>query len=449
MRSEDSSFQLPPELGVENVEQVSTSDLQRSNRRGPLGLAYFGLVLFTVVYYLRPEDWIPGLAAVPIAKITGILILLALGFSFSSIGWHIPLEVTFLILLVVQLWLAVVFSPVWRGGAFGVMLDFSKVLSLVIVIYGAVRSIKKLRWILFMQAASVAAIAITSIVNRHTLGGRLQGALSAMYANPNDLALIIDLSLPLCLALALATRSSWEKLAWTIAMLAMIYAVLLTASRGGAIALVVVALVCFWHLGVKSRRFYVFLLVPVAVILIWLFGGNVLRERFDQTNVNPATNDRGTAASGSAQQRQELFFQSLKVTAQHPLFGVGPGNFVVVSGVWHVTHNSYTEISAEGGIPAFLLYLLIFWRGIGNLRDIRKYPGAGKRIRLFSMALEASLAAYLVGSFFASDAYQLFPYCLVAYTSVLRLIVQRYRRDSSRTSYSHLTPTPVEVTVWQ
>jgi O-antigen ligase len=204
-----------------------------------------------------------------------------------------------------------------------------------------------------------------------------------------------------------------------------------------------------WQLGVKSRRFYVLLLVPVAVMVIWLFGGNALRERFEQTNVNPATNNRGTEASGSAQQRKELFFQSLKVTAQHPLFGVGPGNFVVVSGVWHVTHNSYTQISAEGGIPAFLLYLLIFWRGIGNLRDIRKYPKTGKRIRLFSMALEASLAAYLVGSFFASDAYQLFPYCLVAYTSVLRLIVQRDRRVSSRTSYSHLTPTPVEVTVWQ
>jgi len=33
-------------------------------------------------------------------------------------------------------------------------------------------------------------------------------------------------------------------------------------------------------------------------------------------------------------------------------------------------------------------------------------------------ALMASLAAYLVGAFFADTAYQLFPYYLVAYTSV-------------------------------
>jgi putative inorganic carbon (HCO3(-)) transporter len=431
------------------MEQISKSDVKHSKQRKALGFAYFGLVLFMIVYFARPEDWIPGLAAVPLAKITGILILLALVFSFSNIRWHMPWEVTFLGLLVVQLWLAVAFSPVWRGGAFNVMLDFSKVLPLVIVIYGAVRSMKRLGWILFVQAASVAAIATATIINAHILRGRLQTVLSGMYGNPNDLAVVIDLSLPLCLALALTTTSYWKKLAWTVAMLAMIYTVFLTASRAGALALVAVTLVGLWQLGVKSRRFYLLLLVPVAVFVIWLYSGNSLRERFEQTNINAAANNRDTEASGSAQQRKELLFQSLRVTAQHPLFGVGPGNFVIVSGVWHVTHNSFTQMSSEGGIPAFLLYVLILWRGIANLRDVRKYRKTGKRIRLFSMALEASLAAYLVGSCFASVAYQLFPYCLVAYTSALRLIVQRDRTVSNRASKSQLTPTQVEAPVWQ
>jgi len=431
------------------VERVLKLDAKHSNRREPLGVVYFGLVLFVVVQYVRPEDWISGLVAVPLEKITGILILLALIFSFGKIRWQIPWEVTFLSLLVFQLWLTVVFSPIWRGGAFWVVLDFSKVLPLVIVIYVAVRSMKRLSWILFAQAASVALIAITSIVSAHVSGRRLQGAFSGTYGNSNDLALAIDLSLPLCLAFALTTRSYWKKLAWTVAMLAMIYAVFLTASRGGAIALVIVALVCLWELGVKSGRFYLLSLVPVALIVIWLYSGSALRERFEQTNLDSSTNNLNTEASGSAQQRKELLFQSLRVTVQHPLFGVGPGNFAIVSGVWHVTHNSYTQISAEGGIPALLLYVLILSRGIVNLRDIRKYSTTGKRSRLFSRALEASLAAYLVGSFFASEAYQLFPYCLVAYTSVLRVIVQRDRILSKLASQSDLTPTSVEATVWQ
>jgi hypothetical protein len=95
------------------------------------------------------------------------------------------------------------------------------------------------------------------------------------------------------------------------------------------------------------------------------------------------------------------------------------------------------------------LYLLIFWRGIANLRYIRKYAKTGKGIRLFCMALEASLAGFLVGSFFDSVAYQLFPYFLVAYTSAFGLIVKRERTVSSWASKSLLTPTEVEVTAWE
>lgn len=431
------------------MEQDLNSKVKHLNRREPLEFVYRGLVLFLVVYFARPEDWIPGLAAIPVAKISGIFILIALVFSFSNVSWHLPLEIAFLILLVAQLWLCVPFSPVWKGGAFNVMLDFSKVLPLVFVIFGVVRSMKRLRLLLFVQAASVATIAITSILKAHTLGGRLLGDLSGMYANPNELALIIDLSLPFCLVLALTTRSYVKRLAWTIAMLAMIYVLFLTASRSGAIALVAALLVCLWQLGVNNRRFSLLLLVPVAIIVIMLHGGNTLRARFEGTNIDPATNKPGTEASGSARERKELLFQSLKVTVEHPLFGVGPGNFAVVSGVWRVTHNSYTQMSAEGGIPAFLFYALILWRGIANLRDIRRYSNGGRRIQLFSMALEASLAAYLVGSFFASEAYQLFPYCLIAYTSALLLIVQRDRTVSSLRVKSRLTSTQVEVTVWQ
>ena len=271
----------------------------------------------------------------------------------------------------------------------------------------------------------------------------------AMYGNSNDLALVIDVSLPLCLALTLSARSYWKKLASTVAMLAMIYAVVLTASRAGAIALGVAGLVCLWQLGVKGRRLYLLLLVPVAVLAIWNYGGTSLEQRFEETDIDAGTSHRSTEASESAHKRKEVLIQSLKVTAQHPLFGIGPGNFAVVSGVWQVTHNSYTQTSAEGGILAFFLYMLIFWSAIADLRKVSRHPKSGKGSRLFSMALQASLAAYLVGSFFASLAYQLFPYCLVAYASALRLIVERERKVSTAPLRSNPTPAGGEVTVWQ
>jgi len=372
------------------------------------------------VYFGRPEDWIPGMAGIPLAKLAAIPILLALFVSIGKIRWRFPLEITFFTLLLLQLWISAVFSPVWRGGAANAMLEFSKALPLVLVMYWTVRSMKRLRWILFVQATAAATTATASVVQSRISGGRLVGIISGIYGNSNDLALLIDISLPVCLALVLTTGSSWKRLAWIIGMLVMIYAVFLTASRSGFIALLVVTAVCLWELGIRSRHSYLLLLVPVALTVIWIYGGDALRSRFEESDSRTETYE---SAKLSSEQRQELLIKSLEVTSQHPLFGVGPGNFSVVSGSWHVAHNANTEISAEGGIPAFLLYALIFWRAIVNLRDIRKQRNRDKEFHLFSMALEASVVAYLVGSFFASIQYQLFPYCLVAYTTALRLIV--------------------------
>src|ERR1700730_9505400 len=228
------------------------SPLKRKNQSESLRFVYIGLILFMVDYYVRPDWWIPGLVGFPLLKTISLLILLAVVFSSRHIRWRVPREIIFLGLLMVQLWLAVLFSPVWRGGAFKVMLKFSQVFPLIVFIYWTIQSINRLRWILFVQAASVAAISIVSIVNAHTPGGRLEGGISGMYGNSNDFALLIDISVPLCLAFAFTTKSSLEKLMWAFGILAMIYAVFLTASRGGAIALLVAGLVCLWQLAVKG-----------------------------------------------------------------------------------------------------------------------------------------------------------------------------------------------------
>jgi O-antigen ligase len=86
-------------------------------------------------------------------------------------------------------------------------------------------------------------------------------------------------------------------------------------------------------------------------------------------------------AVGSANQRVELLKASLLFTVQHPVFGVGPGMFAVAqnemagafgqAGAWRGTHNTYTELSSEAGIPALVLFLgamITCWRQLGALR---------------------------------------------------------------------------------
>jgi O-antigen ligase len=86
---------------------------------------------------------------------------------------------------------------------------------------------------------------------------------------------------------------------------------------------------------------------------------------------------------------------------------------------------SYLQIGVEGGIPALILYLLFFWCGFANLRQLRKIKRLDPETTLLAGALHSSLIGFVVGASFAPEAYQLFPYYAVAYTSVLLAIVRK------------------------
>jgi len=405
----------PPDTTISD----STSVPRLSVQRQPLLLAYFWLLLFSVVNFARPEDWIPGLTRIPLAKITGILAFVALVFAIGKVRLKFARELIYLLLLLGQLCLTVPFSPVWRGGAFQGVLDFSKVVVIGIVMVLVVRTVTRLRYLLFVQAASVAIVAVVSVWKGRGLGGRLEGVLNGNYANSNDLALTIVVSLPLCLVFLFGSRSKLLKIAWAAAISVMTYAVFLTSSRAGLISLIVAVSVCLWEFAIRGRRRYLVTVVAIAAVVFSVYAANGVVSRLSA---------KDESATESAQQRRELLIKSLKVTAQHPLFGVGLGNFSVVSGNWHVSHNSYTQMSSEGGIPALVLYLLILWRGFANVRSVKRLARSGGELGMFARALRASLAGFVVGSFFASEAYQFLTYFLVFYTTILYQIALRERR---------------------
>ena len=229
---------------------------------------------------------------------------------WAAIASDFPREVIYLILLIVQLWMAVPMSPVWRGGAFNTMLDFTKVLPIVVVMALVVNTIKKLRWLILVQAGSVATIAAATIWKGHQLGGRLEGALGGIYGNANDLAFAIAISAPLCLYFLFRSRSKLGKTIWALAILVMVYAVFLTASRAGLISLVAATATCLWEFAIRGRRRYLLVVAVVAGVAFWVFAGNGVGSRFDATA--QTTDAEQASAYVSAQQRWDLLAQSLK-----------------------------------------------------------------------------------------------------------------------------------------
>lgn len=394
--------------------------------REPLTGAFFWLSAFYLVYCARPEDWIPGLEYIPLAKISGIFALLAL---LTSLGKtkrglrDLPREVSYFFAIICLLFLSAAISPVWKGGAFFKTLDFTKALVAWVLTFLVVTTFARLRRIIFIQSISVATIAIVSVLKGRS-HPRLQGVIGGIYGNPNDLAFAIVLCLPFCFAFLLSTRSIPRKAAWAGAMLAMCTSLFMTASRAGFVELLVTGLMCLWLFGVKGKRIYLIAAAALMVLVIGVAAGGRLKDRFAAISGNNLTNDIDVSAYDSYQQRRYLISESIRGIAEHPL-GIGLGNFTVYSGVWRDVHVSYLQIAVEGGIAALVFYLLLFARGFANLRQLRRIPNRDPEVELFSGALYATLVGFVVGALFAPEAYQYFPYFAIAYSSVLLAIVRR------------------------
>jgi O-antigen ligase len=148
----------------------------------------------------------------------------------------------------------------------------------------------------------------------------------------------------------------------------------------------------------------------------------VLRNRFTAIWSDEVSTGYEATAYGSYEARRQLMIDAVKAIGHYPVLGIGAGDFISYSGVWHEVHMTYLQVAVEVGIPALVFYLLFFVRGFGNLRKLRKIRDLDPEMKLFAGALHASLIGFMTGACFAPEAYVFFPYFAVVYTSVLLAI---------------------------
>lgn len=394
-------------------------------------LAYRALVMFSLIYFIRPEDYIPGLEYVPIAKIAGGVALLALIFGIPASQRHkLPLELKVLLLLLMHLLLCIPFSS-WRSGSYDAVVNkFSKGVIVAMLVFFVATTLIEIRRLLYIQAATIAAVTVVSIFFHQTMNGRLMGYQKGILENPNDLAINIAINFPLCLAFLLAAKGGGRKVLWGIGLVFMLWGVVATYSRSGLLAMGVTVLICLWEFGVKGKR-TVLLMSAVLGGVIGL-GVMIVTPRYlVRVESIVRGNIAGSGDQNSLEARRKLLRESVILTFKHPLFGVGPGDFGAYTQEWRVVHNTYTEFGSETGLPGLFLFLTLMWLSLRKVNAIRKLPAYAdsEDIRLWTSGLWAGMVAYVSGAMFASTEYNLFPYFMVGYICALYQIVSRAEQD--------------------
>ena len=398
------------------VSGTANALLRKIGPTKPAG-AYAAVVALAFLYFFRPEDFLTPLHAIPMAKITGVVALVALIFNQMGGGGStkMPRETKLMLLLLLWLCICIPFAY-WITGAFNVVTQkFAKAVITGFLVTMIVRSLPWLRRLVFLQAfAVVLIVAIAFLTHSRDHSGRLALG-NGEYDNANDLAMAIAINLPFCMMFMLRARSPFIKAFWGLGVCGLLIGLMATYSRSGFVAAAVAMVLSLWDFGIKGRRFYLVAGVCVLGVLLVVVAPAKYRARL--ITIFTMEGDSVDPSGASAVHRMELLKQSMGLALKHPIFGVGAGNFPIVAGNWQVAHNTYTELASEAGFPGLFIFILLLRAAYVSIRDARnRAEQTGDReLRLLAGGLWASFATYAVAAFFADSAYQLYVYFLLSY----------------------------------
>jgi O-antigen ligase len=429
--AKEHSTEPPPATPAKSKPEPEAKPENWIFRRGH-AISYAGLFLFTVVLYFRPYELFTALRSLTsLAFWSGIFTLAAFLPSQLATEGNLtarPREVNLLLLFCLAALISIPLA-INPGEAWGTFSEFLRPVMIFIVMINVVRTERRLKGILFLTLAvsvvlSVGAISDYRMARFSVEGYRVAGIIGNLFGNPNDMALHLVTVIPLAVALSFTSRNFVFKILYAVCALLMIIGSMLTFSRAGFLGLVCAGGVIAWKMGRKNRAAVVVLtLVCLATVIVFAPEG--------YTNRLDSIVNHSRDAFGSAGARTNLLFRSIKVAIANPVFGVGMGNFHIVSIGELVSHNAYTQVAAEMGVAAMVIYIMFILSPFRGLRAIEKETFDERRASHFyylAIGLQASLAAYMVSSFFASVAYQWYIYYLVGYSVCLRRLYKAEKR---------------------
>jgi putative inorganic carbon (hco3(-)) transporter len=393
-------------------------------------LTFAALFVFSIILYFRPYELIPALSSVKtMAFWVGIVTLAIFVPSQLALEGNItarPREINLILLIGLAAFLSMPMATNPYEAYTGFTDVLLKAIVIFIVIVNATRTQSRLRlliWLAFAVSLYLSFYAVSDYSNGIFREGtaannnqRIGGAIRGLFGNSNDLAMHLVTMVPLAVGFAFATKGLVKRLLYIGFAVLFVAAIVVTFSRGGFLGLFIAMLVLVRKIGRKNKLLSTGALV-VALLALLAFAPASYSGRL--STILSSSSD----ITGSSSQRTEILKRSIWVTLRYPLFGVGIENFHFKSVHELVTHNAYTQVSSEMGIPALIFYVMFMVYPLRRLREIERQTqdrADKRRFHYWSIGIQASIVAYMVSSFFGAVAYQWYVYYLVGYAVALR-----------------------------
>lgn len=411
---------------------------------------FIGLLMFTLLAYMRLQDLTWGFARFQRWSFYVALITLA-GFLVSRGDRRFmsgDIRNWMMVGLIVLVGGSLVAGGYTTAFDLSIYIDFLKVIGVALFTTGVVRNREYLRILVWVIALSFGFFGVKSGLASILSGGNLkiiQGP-GGMLADNNDFALALCMGVPLLLALGWVDPRPLLKRAFLIMVPLTGLTIMATHSRGAFVAMSATVAVLVWR--AKNR------IAAIAVALMIVVAGVLVAPR---SYVERLWTIREYETEGSAKGRLDAWKVAFRMIESNPVLGVGFDKFqrnykrydpnaLTEDGSnegTRVAHNSYLQIWAECGTPAFLLYMGLIVLSFLDLWRIRREAERlyfSSWILTYATMFEASLTAFVVGSFFLNrahfDLFYHFVAIIAAFGAIARTEMEALRAHPTRSSSS-------------
>ena len=386
---------------------------------------WVGVMVFSWISYMNPHRYAWGFVrSFPVALIVALITLV--GLVTTKDRNSIPRDQALILMgLLWVLFLITTFFAINQNDAWAQLNQISKIFLMIYVSIVLVNDPGKLRCLLMVIALSLGLIGLKGGIWAITSGGshRVYGPAGTFVGDNNDLALALNMALPLLLYLGKDEPRQWLKVLLKTCFVMSIVAIIFTYSRGGFLALGIVSVLLM--IKAKYKSLAVITVALGSILAIWL----VPSQWGDRMNTIQAYEQ-----DGSAMGRINAWRMAWNLALDRPLIGGGfeaftpqmfrkyapePDNV-------HDAHSNYFEMLGEQGFIGLGLYLLLIASCIIRLRffksRVRNDP-ALQWAQYYPDMLQVSILAYVVGGAFLGRAYFDMFYQLVGAIVILNVLI--------------------------
>jgi O-antigen ligase len=379
----------------------------------------FGLYAYLASFYIHPPSrwWAQNLPDLRWAFLAAGVTLVAIFLHRAKLphgrpAWYSSAPGILLIAFVAWFWVQLLWaldSDAHQQAA----IQFTKYLVAFYLIFRLTDTFERLRDILLVHVAGCMYLGILAFMTDNFVGGRLNGVGGPGIDDANSLGMFLGTGLVVAAVLILVERG-WRRVFCIVAAPVILNGVVLAASRGAFIGVLMGGLVLLLVKPPQYRRvFWTFALLGAIGAV------SLMDQRFidRMLSIGDAI-ERTEEMDSSAESRWELKEAQLRMFAEYP-FGSGHKGTAVLSrryldARWltrrhgedesaaaRASHNTFLTALVEQGIPGAIVYLALLAWGVLVVGRLRSAHGAAQpRETAYGGAPAVALTVVLVAGLF-------------------------------------------------